>query len=234
VLIHGTTRSGGDWWELGYVGRLLELGRRVLVVDPLGHGQSDAPGDPSDYRYPDVAFDIAAVMTAVGIERAAIWGYSRGAALGASLAIEAPERVERLVIGGQGGLEQPPPTTLEAFHRGMLAGDWGAFWATPMAVAWNTDADHPYAEANFDIRAFGAAWAGLRLFPYAFRLDAIRCPVLLYQGGDDDPDDAVKTASLLGVEARIIPGRDHNSAMWDIDAVWPAVEPFLSLPPASS
>ena len=165
MLVHCTTRSGGDWWELGYVGRLLELGRRVLVVDPLGHGQSDAPGDPSAYRYPDVAFDIAAVMTAVGIERAAIWGYSRGATLGASLAIEAPELVERLVLGGAGGLEQAPPPDLEPFHRGMLAGDWGAFWATPMAVAWNTAADHPYAEATFDVRAFGAAWARTTAVP---------------------------------------------------------------------
>jgi pimeloyl-ACP methyl ester carboxylesterase len=78
VLISGFSQSGGDWWELGYVDRLVGLGRRVLVVDPLGHGSSDRPHDPGAYRWPDVALDIVATMDAAGVTQAILWGFSRG------------------------------------------------------------------------------------------------------------------------------------------------------------
>ena len=90
ILISGFSQSGGDWWELGYVDRLVALGRRVLVVDPLGHGTSDRPHDPSAYKWPGVALDIVATMDAAGIADATLWGFSRGAALAASATIETP------------------------------------------------------------------------------------------------------------------------------------------------
>jgi pimeloyl-ACP methyl ester carboxylesterase len=99
VLISGFSQSGGDWWELGYVDRLVALGRRVLVVDPLGHGSSDRPHDPSAYKWPGVALDIVATMDAAGVAEATLWGFSRGAALAASATIETPARVVGLVLG---------------------------------------------------------------------------------------------------------------------------------------
>jgi pimeloyl-ACP methyl ester carboxylesterase len=226
VLLHGVTLSGGDWWETGYVDRLLAAGRRVLVVDPLGHGQSDAPADPTAYRYPEVALDVAAVMNAAGVDRAAVWGYSRGAVLAVSLAVEVPARVERLVLGGAGGIEHGPPPQLQDFHRGMLEGDWEAFWATPTGAGY-ADADRRYAEANFSIAAFGAAMASRRVFPYELRLDEITCPVLFYGGTEDDAGAAAATATVLGTELALVQDRDHDGAIWDVDAVWAHVEPFL-------
>ena len=78
VLIPGFSQSGGDWWELGYPDRLVVLGRRVLVVDPLGHGVSDRPHEPAAYRWPDVALDIVATMDAAGVAQAILWGLLAG------------------------------------------------------------------------------------------------------------------------------------------------------------
>jgi pimeloyl-ACP methyl ester carboxylesterase len=228
VLLHGFTLSGGDWWETGAVDLLLADGFRVIVLDPLGHGQSDGPHEPAAYRYPDVALDIRSVLDAAGIDRAAVWGYSRGAGLAASLAIEAPERVDRLVVGGCAGMEQTPPAALMDWQTRLLAGDWQAYWQTPVGQGYSAD-ERRYAESLCDPSALAAALAGRRLFPYELRLASVRCPVLLYVGADDgNPEDALATAAALRTTPVILPGLDHGSAIAEAGRVWERVGPFLS------
>lgn len=120
VLISGFSQSGGDRWELGYADRLVVLGRRVLVVDPLGRGVSDRPHEPAAYQWPDVALDIVATMDAAGIAQAILWGFSRGAALAACIAAECPDRIVGLVLGAGGDLGDTPPTALTPASRPSL------------------------------------------------------------------------------------------------------------------
>jgi pimeloyl-ACP methyl ester carboxylesterase len=227
VLLHGMTLSGGDWWETGAIDLLLDAGFRAVIVDPLGHGQSDGPAEPTEYRYPDVALDTLAVMDAAGIERAAVWGYSRGEVLATALAIEAPQRVERLVVGGCGGMEVAPPAELTEWQTRMLAGDWQAYWDTPLGETY-TPAERRYAEAAFDPRAFAAAMAGRRLHPYELVLAAVQCPVVVYEGGEDSSSEVIEaTAAGLGTRARILSGLDHATAVVEAGRVWEVVRPFL-------
>jgi pimeloyl-ACP methyl ester carboxylesterase len=172
VLISGFSQSGGDWWELGYVDRLVVPGRRVLVVDPLGHGNSDRPHDPSAYKRPGVALDIVATMDAAGVAEATLWGFSRGAALAACAAIESPARVVALVLGAGGDLSDTPPIALSPAIETLLAGDWAAYFTTPQGSIY-ADATRRYHERVNDPRAFGAALAGRRLFPYDLDLGRI-------------------------------------------------------------
>lgn len=44
--------------------------------------------------------DLVAVLDAEGIERATVWGYSRGGWIAYRIAAAHPERVARIVIGG--------------------------------------------------------------------------------------------------------------------------------------
>jgi len=88
VLIPGLTMSAADWRDAGYVDQLA-VSHRVLSVDPLGNGVSDKPHDPGAYAYPAVAADVVAVMDAAGVDRATVWGYSRGAALALALGLAA-------------------------------------------------------------------------------------------------------------------------------------------------
>jgi pimeloyl-ACP methyl ester carboxylesterase len=226
LLIHGVTLSGGDWWEVGAVDQLVAAGYRVLVADPLGHGQSDSPVDPADYRLPDVALDMAAVIDAARAERVVAWGYSRGALLATALAVEVPERLAALVVGGSGGMQRVPSPELADWMRGLLGGDWQAFWDGPIGAGYTPD-DRRYAEAVMSPAALGAAFAGRRLFRYDLRLDAVGCPVLLYQGGEDSPDDAQATAVGLRTVPRLLPGLDHDGAIIAAGDVWSIVAPFL-------
>jgi pimeloyl-ACP methyl ester carboxylesterase len=196
-------------------------------VDPLGHGVSARPHDPAAYRWPDVALDIVAAMDGADTSRATLWGFSRGGALAATAAIEAPDRVEALVLGAAGDLGETPPTELPPWTETLLAGDWAAFFATPAGAIY-AEATRRYHERVNDPIAFGAALAGRRLFPYDIELGRISAPSLVYVGSEDGPDRDRRTAEALGVELHELPGLDHRSGLSATDRIMAVVEPFLA------
>jgi 3-oxoadipate enol-lactonase len=69
---------------------------RVLRMDKRGHGQSTAT--PGDYTMSMLADDVLAVMDAAGFGRATVGGISIGGMISMQLALQAPGRVERLII----------------------------------------------------------------------------------------------------------------------------------------
>ena len=78
VLLHGFTGSAASW------GRHLETfasyGFRVIALDMLGHGLSDAPDDSQRYAIERCQADILAVLNALGVRKgeAILLGYSMG------------------------------------------------------------------------------------------------------------------------------------------------------------
>ncbi|CAH1665478.1 Beta-ketoadipate enol-lactone hydrolase [Hyphomicrobiales bacterium] len=69
---------------------------RVLRLDTRGHGASDAPD--GDYTLAQLADDVATVMDAAGMERAAVAGVSLGGMIAMELALARPERVSALAL----------------------------------------------------------------------------------------------------------------------------------------
>lgn len=88
ILLHGGLGHGGNW---GYqVPALMAAGYRPIVVDSRGHGRSTRDSQP--YAYTRMASDVRAVMDALGIGRAALIGWSDGACVALTLAMQSPER----------------------------------------------------------------------------------------------------------------------------------------------
>jgi 2-succinyl-6-hydroxy-2,4-cyclohexadiene-1-carboxylate synthase len=115
VLLHGFTGSSASW---GPVLPGLAERYRVVAVDLLGHGESDAPDDPGRYAMPRVAADIAALLDHLGVERAHLAGYSMGGRLALYLALASPERWRSLI------LESSSPGLATAEERaGRVASD---------------------------------------------------------------------------------------------------------------
>ncbi len=141
-------QSAADYRQAGYVNQLA-ANRRVLIVDPLGHGRSDKPHDAEAYRAPGVAADLIAVMDAAGVERAALWGYLRGAWLACMAGIEFPRRLAALILGGQ-ALTQPPPTEIPPWNDALARGDWTVY-PTPLTG----EVTRHFEEVN-DPKAFGS------------------------------------------------------------------------------
>jgi len=89
VLLHGGLGNAGNF---GYqVPALLDAGYRVIAIDSRGQGRSTR--DEQRYTYQLMASDTRAVTDALGIAKAAIVGWSDGAATGIVMAKETPERV---------------------------------------------------------------------------------------------------------------------------------------------
>lgn len=70
---------------------------RFLTFDRRGTGRSSSP--PGDWTAADLANDLAALLDALGIQRAIVGGSSLGAVITAQFAIDHPGRALALVIG---------------------------------------------------------------------------------------------------------------------------------------
>jgi pimeloyl-ACP methyl ester carboxylesterase len=91
VLLHGGLANSNYWG--GQVPALAQ-NYQVIVIDSRGHGRSTRSSAP--YGYELMASDVLGVMDKLGIQKAAIVGWSDGAIIGLSLAMSHPDRVARL------------------------------------------------------------------------------------------------------------------------------------------
>jgi pimeloyl-ACP methyl ester carboxylesterase len=95
LLIHGYTASLYVWKTVAPI--FAESGFHVVALDLLGFGYSEKPSW-FDYAISSQARVVARFMDRLGIGRATIVGSSYGGAVAATLALDYPERVEKLVL----------------------------------------------------------------------------------------------------------------------------------------
>ena len=95
LLIHGYTASVYVWHASAPL--LAENGFHVVAIDLLGFGYSAKPAS-FDYSITSQARMVSRFMNRIGIGRATVVGNSYGGAVAATLALDYPERVEKLVL----------------------------------------------------------------------------------------------------------------------------------------
>ncbi|GCF08564.1 2-succinyl-6-hydroxy-2,4-cyclohexadiene-1-carboxylate synthase [Dictyobacter arantiisoli] len=78
VFIHGFTGCAANWEP--FLTDFAQQGMRVVALDMLGHGNSDAPEDPRRYAMEHCQADIIAALQVLGIAagEAILIGYSMG------------------------------------------------------------------------------------------------------------------------------------------------------------
>lgn len=128
MLLHGFTGSARTWDAQVVKIRALAPAKggwddhSIVVVDLLGHGQTDAPTDPERYRMERASEDVCAILDTLGHSRAAVLGYSMGGRLALHLAVECPERVAALVLeSGSPGIADPVERQERATRDAQLA-----------------------------------------------------------------------------------------------------------------
>src|SRR4051794_18140469 len=99
LLLHGLGCTHRTWLPV-----LDSLARRYTVIAPdlLGHGESDKPR--ADYSVGGFANGMRDLLTVLGVDRATVVGHSFGGGVAMQFAYQFPERTERLVLVGSGGL----------------------------------------------------------------------------------------------------------------------------------
>src|SRR5437588_2565794 len=76
VLLHGFTGGSAGWGQQMDI--LADYGLRIIALDLLGHGQSDAPEDAKRYSIEYCQKDILATLQELGVRKGQtiILGYS--------------------------------------------------------------------------------------------------------------------------------------------------------------
>jgi pimeloyl-ACP methyl ester carboxylesterase len=99
--VHGFGSSTRDnWVNTGWVRELLRRDLRVLAVDQRGHGASGKPHDAATYAMPVLVRDLTSVLDTYLLDDVRYLGYSLGGRVGWQFAVDAPQHVERAVLGG--------------------------------------------------------------------------------------------------------------------------------------
>ncbi|MFI6908626.1 alpha/beta fold hydrolase [Nonomuraea sp. NPDC050394] len=120
LLLHGFASDGQrDWVATGMADALAATGRRVVVADLPGHGDSAAPVSPAEAGARRIAEALVAVMDDGVFDVA---GYSLGARIAWELPGVAPGRVRRAVLGGLSPFDPFTAVDVEELRRAVAGG----------------------------------------------------------------------------------------------------------------
>lgn len=135
LLIHGV---GGDARNWDPIAERLASRFDVIAMDLRGHGGSDLIGAPLDAH--ELARDAVQVLDECGVDKASVVGFSLGGAVALALALDAPARVDRLVVIGT-VCGRTPDEERRALDRVEFLGQHGtAGIAEANRERWFTDA----------------------------------------------------------------------------------------------
>jgi pimeloyl-ACP methyl ester carboxylesterase len=223
VLHHGTSGSGADWIELGYVDAL-KADHQIILLDARGHGDSDKPHDPAAYDLALRASDVVAVLDALGIATADYFGYSMGGWIGFGVAKHAPQRFRSFIIGGA----HPHPENMQPF-RDFLPRDHEAFSKMiDQAFGGRLTAGARARQLTNDLEALRTLTQDR--VSNADVLSLMTMPSLLFVGEADPRFAQVKqcAAEMPNATFFSLPDSDHVGTAMRIDVVVPQIKAFLA------
>ncbi|MEK6807020.1 MAG: alpha/beta hydrolase [Pseudomonadota bacterium] len=96
LLLHGILLDSHVNRELAQ--RFASEGFKVILLDLLGHGNSDKPTDPTEYRNEFFAEQVVACLDHLGIRQAIVGGVSLGAIVTLQAAAIAPQRIKAMFL----------------------------------------------------------------------------------------------------------------------------------------
>jgi pimeloyl-ACP methyl ester carboxylesterase len=219
VLIHGATNTGqSDWGPVAP--RLAAGGYYVIVPDCRGHGQSENPA--LSYSFAEMAADTAALVRALGFERAHIIGHSNGGNVALVTLMEHPEVIDTCV-----------PQAANAYVSADLVAKEPAIF-DPDRVALKSPGWRDEMIALHGGTHGPDYWRDLlRLTVHAIitepnytpvDLARVRRPVLVIQGENDTVNAPSRHAQFIalnlpGAELWLAPATGHNVQL-DLTEAW--------------
>ena len=218
-----------EWW-------------RTIAFDLRGTGRSPAPDEP--YGIDDLAADAADILAG---RRAHVLGFSMGGYIALTLALARPELVRSLVLvgTGTGGPDRVPRpehvqqaftealgSPLEEYGRLTMPYTFAPGWAEENAERFeeilSARMEHPTEYFTLDLHA-EACYA---YYAAGVAVEEIGVPALVVHGVEDliVPVENGRMLAARLPHARLVelPGRGHNIALEDPDALNRLVLDFLT------
>ncbi|WP_193334719.1 alpha/beta fold hydrolase [Devosia beringensis] len=231
IVLHGAYMNIPSMGAI--IPRLAET-HKVYAIEFQGHGRTTDIDRP--ITYPHLADDVAALMDAVGLEKADVFGYSMGSAAGLQLAIRHPEKVDKLVAASVSydvsGFQPAFAAMIPSMTPEMFVG-------TPMEddyrkLAVNKDGFRALVEKLIALEHEPLAWGA--------KVAALETPVLIITGDADVAtlEHAVAMFRLLGggemgdmgaplpaSRLAVLPATSHTAVIGQVDLLHAVIEPFL-------
>lgn len=101
VILHGLFGAAKNW---NSIAKQMARSYRILTLDLRNHGSSPWADTMS---YPEMAQDVVEFLDQRGLDKATIVGHSMGGKVAMTMALQAPERVERLVVADIAPVKYP-------------------------------------------------------------------------------------------------------------------------------
>ena len=213
---------------------------RVVIFDNAGLGGTQAR--PAPLSVDAMANQTSALITALGLRRPDVLGWSMGSMIAQALAVLHPDQVNRLVLAasypGNGTAVRPSQQAINDLNEGgqqalgvlFPAGQAGAANAYTAATSSYPPAPaDPPAVVTAQARAIDAWWAGQD--PAGARDATISAPTLIADGTEDQLDPAANSHTLAGLisgaKLTFYPDAGHAFLFQDQAAFTPQIESFL-------
>jgi len=236
VLLHGSFMTITNNWT-DAIARLSKS-RQVIAVEMQGHGRT-ADID-REFRYENLADDIAALLDHLKIEQADVLGYSMGGGVALQVAIRHPDKVRKVVsISAVFRHDGWVKEAVEMFPQI----DSAMFKGSPIEAEYKKLSPTPDRFETFFKRVIQ-----MDIKPYDFgaeKLKATRAPMFFIHGDADGVrlDHVAEMFRLKGDEIfgdlrprsesrlAILPDTTHITLMDKWDAIAPLVNNFLDAQP---
>jgi 3-oxoadipate enol-lactonase len=197
---------------------------RLVRLDHRGHGRSPVP--PGPYEIADLGRDVLELMDALEIERASYCGLSIGGMVGMWLGVNAPERIERLVLICTSAHLPPAEGWAERAAKVRAAGTVGVV-ADAVVARWLTPAyaeEHPELVAELramliatDPEGYASACGAIERMDLRDQLGRIAAPTLVISGAGDEatpPEhQELIAAAIRGARLETIEPAAHLAAV---------------------
>ncbi|HVA74393.1 MAG TPA: alpha/beta fold hydrolase [Acidimicrobiales bacterium] len=201
ILLHGSGPGVSGWSNFRGNFPVFAEQFRTVVMDMPGFGRSERPD--FDRAYPKIAAEATArLMGGLGIDKAHLLGNSMGGYVALEFALAHPDKVDRLVLMGPGGLAVNvlgPEQSEGARRLGefMVAPSKKAMeaWVDTMVANKAVVDDALIEERLANAQAPGALESAMAIFaslgqhpdpvPMYARLKGIKAPTLVTWGRDD-------------------------------------------------
>ncbi|MFN2290826.1 MAG: alpha/beta fold hydrolase [Anaerolineae bacterium] len=237
ILLHGWLGSWGCW--LGTMESLAHF-RRTYAIDFWGFGESDKRRE--SYNVSDFVALADQFMERLGIQSAPVIGHSMGGTVALNLALDRPQRVERVAAVGA----PVDGRSLNVFLK--LAGyPWIAFlvWNSPSLLRLGIRLFAPWIAANWSdwykllmrdlsrmtLESFLWSIHSLHRTDLRPRLGGLRMPALgVYGRGDKivDPRQSMLFEGLVNSRVELLDGSRHFPMLDEPDAFHAVIARFLS------
>jgi pimeloyl-ACP methyl ester carboxylesterase len=203
ILIHGGLGSG-DYW-VNQIPVFAET-YQVIVMDSRGHGRSSFDEQPITYEL--MASDVLGLMDHLGLAKASIVGWSDGGIIGLEIAINNPDRLNKVVAYGANF--DPTGVRLDVGENAYFNA-----YIEKAAVDYMALSPAPERWEEF-LENIGTMWATLPNYTEE-QLQSITTPFLILDGEEEEAIDLnqTKLMALLipGAELVLMEGTGHFAMM---------------------